>query len=387
MNLKKLVFCQLAFAILLDACSFTKKVLLAPVVIKTTNYTSDIYRGSYPKTTDIINTKLDISFAWDSAYVYGKATIQAKPYFYSSKQAIFNAKGFKINEVSLVQKDDRQPLKYTYDGKLLIIQLDKEYSRDQEYTVFIDYVAMPNKLKIGRDIASAQDRGLFFINADGKDKNKPRQIWSQGETECNSSWFPTIDGPQEKMTQEVSITVPDNMVSLSNGILDFSSDNGNGTHTDTWRQEKPHSTYLTMIAAGDFVITKDKWRDLEVSYYMEPKYAPYARMIFGKTPEMIGFFSEKMGIDFPWDKYSQIVVRDFVSGAMENTSATVLFERMNMDEGQYLDESYEDIVSHELFHHWFGDLVTAESWSNLPLNESFATYGEYLWDEYKYGRD
>jgi aminopeptidase N len=386
MKLKTLFFCQLAI-LSLGACKVTKKVLLTPIEISAVSYKSDIYRGSYSKTTDIINTKLDISFAFDSAYVYGKAYIQAKPYFYPSAQAIFNAKGFKINEVSIVMKDERQLLKYTYDGKLLVIQLDKEYTRDQEYTLFIDYVAMPNKLRIGRDIASAQDRGLYFINADGKDKNKPRQIWSQGETECNSTWFPTIDGPQEKMTQEVSITVPDNMVSLSNGALDYSNDNGNGTHTDTWRQEKPHSTYLTMIAAGDFVVTKDKWRDREVNYYMEPKFAPYAKMIFGNTPQMIEFFSNKMGVEFPWDKYSQIVVREFVSGAMENTSATVLFDRMNMNEGQYLDESYEDIISHELFHHWFGDLVTAESWSNLPLNESFATYGEYLWNEFKYGRD
>jgi aminopeptidase N len=102
---------------------------------------------------------------------------------------------------------------------------------------------------------------------------------------------------------------------------------------------------------------------------------------------MIEFFSRKLGVDYPWDKYSQIVVRDFVSGAMENTTATVFFDRMNMSAGEYLDENHEDIISHELFHHWFGDLVTAESWSNLPLNESFATYGEYLWEEHKYGRE
>jgi len=383
----KFCYCFLA-AFFLVACSTPKQVLLAPVEIRANAPgTPAIYQGSYPKITDIIHTKLDVSFNWDSAFVYGKAYILAKPYFYPENKAIFNANGFKINEVSLINKEHRQLLKYTYDGKLLTIQLDKEYSRDEEFNLFIDYIAMPNKLTVGKDIASNDDRGFYFINANGKEKNKPTQLWSQGETECNSNWFPTINGPQEKMTQEISLTVPDSMVTLSNGLLTFSKNNVNGTHTDTWKQDKPSSTYLTMIAAGNFVITKDKWRDKEVSYYMEPKYAPNARMIFGNTPEMIEFFSKKLGIDFQWDKYSQIVVRDFVSGAMENTTATVLYDRMNMTESQYMDESHEDIISHELFHHWFGDLVTCESWANIPLNESFATYGEYLWNEYKYGRD
>ncbi|TZF86524.1 M1 family peptidase (plasmid) [Pedobacter sp. BS3] len=367
----------LSAAFFITACT-TQKVALDAVKVSANAPGSTIYRGSYTKLTDILHTKLDINFNWDSAFVIGKATIKARPYFYPSNQLILNANGFKINEVSLEKKEDRTPLNYLYDGKLLTIQLDKTYTNTDTYTVFIDYVAMPNKLKAGVDINSNDDRGVYFI----KD---PRQVWTQGETECNSNWFPTINGPQEKMTQEISITVPEKMVTLSNGELDFSSDNGDGTRTDSWRQDKPHSTYLTMMAAGDFTIVKDKWRNKEVNYYMEPQYAKNARLIFGKTPEMIEFFSKKTGVDFPWDKYSQIVVREFVAGAMENTSATVLFDRMNMTPGECLDENYEDIISHELFHHWFGDLVTAESWANLPLNESFANYGEYLWREYKYG--
>ncbi len=387
MKLRYCLCCPVMAAFFLFSCSTPKMVNLDPITVSENAPGLNIYRGSYTRLSDIINTRLDLSFKWDSAYVVGKATIQAKPYFYPSDQIILDANGFRINSVSLVGKDDRQPLRYTYDGKKLTVKLDKVYNKDQNYTVYIDYVAMPNKLKVGQDIASAGDRGFYFINKDGKEKGKPRQIWTQGETECNSNWFPTINDPQEKMTQEINITVPNEYVSLSNGSLEYSSLNGNGTRTDSWRQEQPHSTYLTMIAAGDFTITKDKWRDIEVSYYTEPAYASTAKLVFGKTPEMIEYFSEKLGVDYPWDKYSQIVVRDFVSGAMENTTATVFFDRMNMTEGQYLDDSHEDIISHELFHHWFGDLVTAESWSNLPLNESFATYGEYLWDEHKYGRE
>ena len=387
MKFKIMLCCPFMAAFFLIACSTTRLVNLDPVTITENGPGPGIYRGSYSRLTDIINTRLDLSFNWDSAFVIGKATILAKPYFYSSDQLILDAIGFRINNVSLVNNYDRLALRYTYDGKKLVIKLDKVYTKDQSYTLFIDYVAMPNKLKIGEDIASVRDRGIYFINKEGKDKDKPRQIWTQGETECNSNWFPTINDPQEKMSQELNITVPDQYVSLSNGSLEYTSMNGDGTRTDSWRQEQPHSTYLTMLAVGDFTITKDHWRDKEVNYYTEPAYASTTKLVFGKTPEMMEFFSQKMGIDYPWDKYSQIVVRDCVSGAMENTTATVFFERLNMSEGEYLDENYEDIISHELFHHWFGDLVTVESWSNLPLNESFATYGEYLWDEYKYGRD
>jgi len=387
MKIKYILCYPILASILLLACSAPRMVNLDPITIVENSKGALVYRGSYTQTTDIINTRLDLSFDWDSAYVIGKATILAKPYFYPSDQLVLNANGFRLNSVSLVNGDDMKPLRYTYNGKLLTISLDKIYTRDQKYTIFIDYVAMPNKLKVGEDIASAGDRGIYFINRDGKDKGKPRQIWTQGETECNSNWFPTINGSQEKMTQELNITVPNEFVSLSNGTLEFSSMNGDGTRTDSWRQEQPHSTYLTMLAVGDFVITRDTWRDKEVSYYTEPAFASTAKLVFGKTPEMMEFFSNKLGIEYPWDKYSQIVVRDFVSGAMENTTASVFFEGLNMSEGQYLDENYEDIIAHELFHHWFGNLVTAESWANLPLNESFATYGEYLWDEYKYGRD
>lgn len=362
-------------------------VSLDPVTVSENKPGATIYRGSYTRKTDLINTRLDLSFDWDSAYVHGKATIQAKPYFYATDQLLLNANGFRINNVSLVNSYDKKPLLYTYDGKILSITLDKVYNNDQNYTIFIDYVAMPNKLKIGEDISSSGDRGMYFINLDGKEKNKPKQIWTQGETECNSNWFPTINDTQEKMTQELNITVPNDFVSLSNGTLEFSTLNGDGTRTDSWRQEQVHSTYLTMLAVGNFTITKDKWRNKEVNYYTEPAYASTAKLVFGNTPQMMEFFSVKLGVDYPWDKYSQIVVRDFVSGAMENTSATVFYEGLNMSEGQYIDQNQDDIISHELFHHWFGDLVTAESWANLPLNESFATYAEYLWDEFKNGRD
>lgn len=369
------------------------------------------YQPSATRVTDIIHTKLEVSFDLKKQYLYGKATITAKPYFYPTSTLELNARGMEIKEVDLVteeiKKSDlvkqdaqkkyepaeekitvKKPLKYTYSDDVITIQLDKEYKNTEEYKVYIDYISKPNELKKGGGSAAiTDDKGLYFINPEGKEKDKPTEIWTQGETQSNSAWFPTIDRPNERMTQEIFITVDKKCVTLSNGELISSSDNGDNTRTDYWRMDLPHAPYLVMMAVGEFAIVKDKWRDKEVNYYVEKEYEPYAKAIFGNTPEMIEFFSTKLGVPFAWNKYSQIVVRDYVSGAMENTTATLHGEFLQRTDRELLDRDNEDVISHELFHQWFGDLVTCESWSNVPLNESFATYGEYLWEEYKHGRD
>lgn len=189
------------------------------------------------------------------------------------------------------------------------------------------------------------------------------------------------------MTQEIYITVDTSFTTLSNGFMVYSLDLGNGKKTEYWKQEKPHAPYLTMMAIGKFATVKDTWKDLEINYMVEPEYEPYAKNIFGNTPEMLTYFSELLNYEYPWDKYAQVVVRDYVSGAMENTSASIFMEALQVDDRELLDNNWDGIIAHELFHHWFGDLVTCESWSNLPLNESFANYSEYLWDEHKYGVD
>ncbi|HWV71147.1 MAG TPA: M1 family metallopeptidase [Pseudosphingobacterium sp.] len=368
------------------SCASTPKVMMAPVTIHANAPHVDVYHSSYPIKMKIVRTALDLHFDWEKSWVIGKAQLTVQPHFYPQDSLVLDANGFEIHHIWMLDSTSKRKLNFTYDGKKIQIALGKKYTKEEKVNVGIDYIAKPNDLEIGKDIASPDDKGLYFIQPDNQ-TGVPRQLWTQGETECNANWFPTINNTMLKMSQQIKLTVPDTMVTLSNGLLKDSHRNPDGTRTDTWVQEKPHAPYLAMIAIGKFDVVKDKWRDKEVSYYMEPAYAPYARMIFGKTPEMLEFFSQRLGVDFPWDKYAQIVVRNFVSGAMENTSASVFFDRMNMTPAAYKDETYEDIVAHELFHHWFGDLVTAESWSNLPLNESFATYGEYLWLEHKYGEE
>lgn len=345
------------------------------------------YRAAATQYFDLQHTKLEISFDYSKQYLFGKATLKLKPHFYSQKQLVLDAKAFDLYEVSLLKDTSRIPLEYSYDSTQITITLDREYTRDETVTLFINYKAKPEERTVGGSAAITSDKGLYFINPNGEDSTKPVQIWTQGETESSSCWFPTIDKPNQKTTQELYIKRLKKYVSLANGTLVSTTDNGDSTATDYWRMNLPHAPYLFMFTVGEFEIIKANWRDVPVTYYLEKDYAKYGKEIFGNTPQMMEFFSQKLNFDYPWPKYAQIIVRDYVSGAMENTSATLHGDFLQRTTRERLDETYEDIISHELFHQWFGDLVTTESWSNIPLNESFATYGEYLWNEHKYGVD
>ena len=167
-----------------------------------------------------------------------------------------------------------------------------------------------------------------------------------------------------------------------------SKKNSDGTKTDYWKFDKKHAPYLFFFGIGDYAVINDKWKNINVDYYVEPEYKDIAKQIFGNTPEMIQFFSDKLNYPYPWDKYAQMTAREYVSGAMENTTASLFHDGVQQKAGQLVDENTaEYVIAHELFHHWFGDLVTAESWGNLTVNESFANYSEYLWFEYKYGKE
>src|SRR5579862_4430607 len=360
-----------------------------PVTEKDESWKS-IYRGSATKINDLVHTKLDVKFDYDKSYMYGKEWVTFTPHFYPTDTLTLDAKGMDIRKIDIVKNERNIPLKYDYDGMILRIKLDKTYKEGEKYTLFLDYTSKPNELKVQGSAAINEAKGLYFINPKGEEKDKPTEIWTQGETESNSAWFPTIDKPDQKTTEEIIMTVPEKYVTLSNGVLVGQKKNTDGTRTDDWKMDLPHSPYLFMMAVGDFAIIKDHYKDKPVDYYVEKAYAPYARNTFGNTPEMITFYSRILGYDFPWPKYSQVVVRDYVSGAMENTTATLHGEFLNKNNRELLDNTYdfdEDVIAHELFHQWFGDLVTCESWSNLTVNESFADFSEMLWAEHKYGKD
>lgn len=347
-----------------------------------------LYRAAVEKKHSLIHTKLEAAFDIPKAQLNGKVWITLKPHFYATNELELDAKGMDIKEVAVVKGTARTKLKYDYDGMTLKVMLDKTYKGGEAYTVYIDYTAKPNEYKAKGSAAISDAKGLYFINEKGEDKTKPTQIWTQGETEGTSVWVPTIDRPNQKTTQEFYLTVPSKWVTLSNGKLISQKPVANGLRTDYWKMDLPHAPYLFFMGAGDFAVVKDTWKGKDVWYYVEKEYEPVAKKIFGLTPEMMTYFSKITGVEYPWNKYSQMTARDYVSGAMENTTATLHQESAQQDARELVDgNGWEGTIAHELFHQWFGDYVTTESWSNLTLNESFANYSELLWNEYKYGKD
>ncbi len=347
-----------------------------------------VFHASETIFTDLIHTQLAVSFDWQKSQLIGREILTAKPHFYATDSLILDAKGMEIKSVTM----NGETLQFSYDNLFLRIKLDKTYTRNEIYTLQISYIAKPDERKTSGSDAITSDKGLYFINPKGEDKSVMPQIWTQGETESSSVWFPTIDAPNVKSTQEIFITVDSKYTTLSNGLLVKSTINSNGTKTDHWKQDLPHPTYLFMMGVGEFKVVKDSYTrkngsKMEVNYYVEPEWESSAQAIFGETPAMIKFFSDLTGVEYPWDKYNQIIVRDYVSGAMENTGAVIFGDYAYKTKRELLDENDNSTIAHELFHHWFGDLVTCESWSNLPLNESFANYSQYLWDEHRYGLD
>lgn len=359
-------------------------VTAPPITEDEKDYTLPVYNASASRTVDLLHTKLELSFDWGKEEVIGKASLTLVPYFYPIDKVRLDAKGFTFNAIQLM---DGSPLTYEYDNREVVINLPTVYTKKDTIRMLFDYNVQPRA--DGGSDAITSDKGLFFINPRGEEGDKPQQIWTQGETENNSRWFPTVDKPNERCTQEMYLTVEDRFVTLSNGLLISSTDNSDGTRTDYWKMDEPHAPYLFMIAIGEFAVIEDTpYKGKPVNYYVEPAYAEHAKAIYPHTPAMLGFFSDITGVDYPWSKYSQVTVRDYVSGAMENTTGVIFGDFMQQTERELIDELINDkIVAHEMFHHWFGDYVTCESWANLTLNEGFANYSEYLWLEHHYGRD
>ena len=381
---KFLIFNLLVIAISLNATAQDRQDFKE---VEDTSWKKE-YRGIPTIENELVHTKLVASFNYTKSELNGEVWLNLRPYLNATSTLSLDAKGMDIHQAGLMMNNKMTALKYTYDGLIIKIQLDKTYKPSEKYTAYIKYTAKPNEFKSKGSAAISNAKGLYFINPLGKDSSMPIQIWTQGETEGTSVWLPIIDKPNQKSTQEFQLTVPSKYVSLSNGLLTKQIDNKNGTRVDIWKMDLPHAPYLFFLAVGDYAIVKDDYKGKEVSYYIEKEYEKQARQIYGKTPAMIAYYEDILGIDFPWAKYAQISGREFVSGAMENTTATMHNDMVLQDARELKDgNGWESTIAHELFHHWFGDLVTAESWSNITVNESFADYSETLWLEHSKGKD
>ena len=240
---------------------------------------SNAYRAEKEKINDLVHTKLNLSFDIPNSKLNGEAWITLTPHFLPSSKVVLDAKGMLIHSVTM----NGSKVAYNYfEKRLLVIDLDKMYHKGAEYTIYVSYTSQPDNFK-------SNEKGLYFIDPRDEDPNKPTQIWSEGETENNSKWFPTIDAPNQKSSQEISLTVPDKYATLSNGTLINEKKNSDGTRTDTWKQDLKHAPYLFFIGIGEFSVVKDEWKGKEVNYYVEKEYETLAKKIFGKTQKCFSF--------------------------------------------------------------------------------------------------
>ena len=245
---------------------------------------STLYRKEREKINDLIHTKLKVSFNFENKELNGQEWVTLQPHFYKTKEVVLDAKAMIIHNVALGGAN----LNYNYDGFKLTIDLPKEYKKGETFTLYIKYTARPEKVKSKGSNAITSAKGLYFINSTGENPNKPTQIWTQGETESNSCWFPTIDSPNQKTSQEIYITVPNKYKTLSNGTLVSQTIQGEN-RIDYWKFNQKHAPYLFFMGVGEYEIIKDSYKNIPIDYYVEKKYAPLAKDIFGLTPEMIGF--------------------------------------------------------------------------------------------------
>ena len=267
-------------------------------------------------------------------------------------------------------------LPYDYDGQRLRVTFPEPLHHDAPATVEVDYSVTKPRL------------GLYFITPDAAYPHKPVQVWSQCQDEDARYWFPCFDAPNEKATTEMTVTVPQPYFVLSNGtLLSTTRDEAAGTITYHWLQDQPHSTYLMTLVVGEFSEHTELVDGLPVQWYVTPGREDDGQRAFGDTPEMVRFFSQKLGVPYPWNKYAQIAVSDFIFGGMENTTATTQTDLTLHDARAHLDFSSNGLVAHELAHQWFGNLLTCKHWSHAWLNEGFATYFDALFHEHHKGTD
>ncbi|CAA9421116.1 MAG: hypothetical protein AVDCRST_MAG74-2984 [uncultured Pyrinomonadaceae bacterium] len=323
------------------------------------------------RTFDVQHYTIRVSFDRSSKTVFGDTTVQLKPLENGFNRIELDAANIQFDSVKLESSNKDIAFK-TADDKIYLT-LDKSYSPTETISVRFKYSARPRK-------------GVYFVEARTEDGRvvRPAQIWTQGEPEEARYWFPSYDFPDDKATSEQYITVPRGEIAIGNGEPLETIENADGTLTFHYKMWVPHSTYLTSFVVGNYVKVSDSYKNVPLAFYMYPGSEAVARSAYGKTKDMMRVFEELTRVNYPYNKYDQTVVANFTFGGMENITATTM-----ADTEIFLNapNDIEDLVSHELAHSWFGNMVTCRNWAELWLNEGFATYMEAAYREKMYGRE
>ncbi len=318
---------------------------------------------------DVRHVKLVVALDFEQETVSGTTYTTCAALYEEIRTITFDAVELAIEQVTI----DGKAVSYTTTDKKLNVTLDRIYFNNEVFTVAIEYHAKPRT-------------GLNFIKPAPEDPTRPVQAWSFGQPRYASHWFPCHDAPNDRATTEIIVTVPSQFLTVSNGNLLEVTDNG-VTKTHHWLHDIPHAAYLISLVVSDFAVIEDTYHGKPVTYYVRKDRKDDASLLMGKTPQMMQFFSDFTGVEYPYDKYAQTVV-ELYTGAMEHTTATTHSFTLLMDKKAAFDnDRLVAVVAHELAHQWFGDLVTCRDWSNGWLNEGFATYFENMWNEHDLGRN
>ena len=321
---------------------------------------------------DLQHSKIALRFDLDQKRVLGEVTHSLSILRGGSTKVFFDSVGLTIQSVTL----NRAAIKFETSADKLIVPLPAAAKAGDKFEIVIRYEGKPAK-------------GMYFILPDKDYPDRPRQIWTQGESEDTRYYLPTYDYPNDRLTTETILTVPASWITVSNGKLMNVSEAGKGLKTWYWKESVPSSTYLITVVAGEFDEITDTWHGIPVTYYAPKGRGDRLPLNYGRTPAMMELFSKKFGVDYPWEKYAQVMVDDFVAGGMENSSATTN-NSSSLVHPKLAPEYFtgeDDLISHELGHQWFGDLVTCKDWGDIWLNEGFATFLEAVWTEAHYGKD
>jgi aminopeptidase N len=321
---------------------------------------------------DLQNVRVSLHFDIDQRKVFGDVTHTLSTLHAGVTHLDFDCAELTVSSARVNGKDATFDL---HDDKLRV-QLAQPAKSGEKFDVELKYEGKPTS-------------GLYFILPDKDDPGRAREIWTQGEAEDTHHYIPIYDYPNDRTTSEMILTVPADWLTVSNGKLLSIQDAPDGQKTWTWRQSQPISTYLISFVAGEYKEKKDSWRNIPVTYNVPRGMEDTIDSTFSHTQEMLDFFSDRFGVAYPWDQYAQTAVDDFVASGMENVSATTLAVRdmVHAELASERPEAADSLISHEMTHQWFGDLVTCKDWTNTWLNEGFATFGATLWEEHRYGVD
>jgi aminopeptidase N len=320
---------------------------------------------------DVLHITIDVTPDFKNRTIAGTTTIKFAPISKPLTELRLNAVDLDVSSVTSSAKIEG----YSVTDEVITITFEPAVPAGAETTVTVVYQAEPKE-------------GLYFRTPEMGYPEQDTHLFTQGESHLAPYWYPNYDYPNERSTSEVICRVPENMTVISNGRLASEQiDSDSGLKVVRWLQDKPHVNYLIALVAGNLGKIESKYRNIPIAFYTPASQIQYAENSFKDTADMLEFYEKEIGVPYPWDKYYQAVVQDFVAGGMENTSLTILTENtLHTDETENIRSS-QSLVAHEMVHQWFGDYVTCKDWSHIWLNEGFATYYEDLYDGHKNGRD